>query len=161
MKLFHNLLALAALALATCVGTAPAHAADLSITAANVVKGADAVTESCTAGATITSGQVVYRDSADGQCKLADSNSGAASARSPRGIALHGAASGQPLQILKRGDITIGATMTAGVVYYLSDTPGGICPVADLASGEYPTIVGIAQSTTVLNVLFHESGVAL
>ena len=51
--------------------------------------------------------------------------------------------------------------MTAGVAYYLSDTPGGICPVADLATGEYPTIIGIATSTTVLDVKFHASGVAL
>jgi hypothetical protein len=51
--------------------------------------------------------------------------------------------------------------MTAGVAYYLSDTPGGICPVADLGTGEYPSIVGIATSTTVLNVNFQSSGVVL
>lgn len=57
--------------------------------------------------------------------------------------------------------ITIGATMTAGVAYYLSDTPGGICPVADLASGEYPCIIGIAKSASLLDVGIHPSGVAL
>jgi hypothetical protein len=59
------------------------------------------------------------------------------------------------------GPLTVGATMTAGVAYYLSDTAGGICPVADLATGEYPSVLGIATSTTVLNVNIQTSGVAL
>lgn len=134
--------------------------ADLSITAANVVAGSDAVRESGTAGATVTAGQLVYLDTSDFRYKLADSN-GAAALRVPNGIALHGAANGQPLVIQKGGDITIGGTMTAGVAYYLSDTAGGLCPVADLGSGEYPCIIGIAKSTTVLTVSIQPSGVAL
>lgn len=135
--------------------------ADLSITAANVLAGADAVAKDGTAGATITSGQAVYRDSADDRYKLADNNSATAAVRAPKGIALNSAAAGQPIRVLTEGDITIGATLTPGVVYYLSDTPGGICPVADLAAGEYPTIIGIAESASVLNVKLHQSGVAL
>lgn len=134
--------------------------ADIAITAANVVAGSDAVRESGTAGATVTAGQLVYLDTSDMKYKLADSN-GAAALRVPSGIALHGAANNQPLVIQKAGDITIGGTMTAGVAYYLSDTPGGICPVADLGSGEYPCIVGIAKSTSVLTVSIQPSGVAL
>lgn len=155
-------LALALTCAALLLGTAaPAFAADLSITAASVAKGTNAVIEHGTAGATITAGQAVYFDSAAGTWKLADDNSATAAARSPKGFALNGAASGQPLTVHKSGNITIGATLTAGVAYYLSDTPGGICPVADLTTGEYPTIVGIATSTTVLKVQFLESGVAL
>lgn len=60
-----------------------------------------------------------------------------------------------------RGPITIGATLTAGVAYYCSGTAGGIAPVADVTTGWYVTIVGIATSTTVLDVKFHASGVAL
>lgn len=134
--------------------------ADLTITAANVVAAANAVRESGTAGATITAGQLVYLDTTDMKYKLADNN-GAAALRVPNGIALNGAANNQPLVIQKGGDITIGATMTAGVAYYLSDTPGGICPVADLASGEYPCIIGIARSASLLDVAIHPSGVAL
>lgn len=134
--------------------------ADLTITAANVVASANAVRESGTAGATITAGQLVYLDTTDMKYKLADNN-GAAALRVPNGIALNGAANNQPLVIQKAGDITIGATMTAGVAYYLSDTPGGICPVADLASGEYPCIIGIAKSASLMDVGIHPSGVAL
>lgn len=135
--------------------------ADLPITAASVVPSADAIRETGVAGATITAGQVVYRDAADGKYKLADNDSATAAVRSPRGLALHGASANQPLVIQRSGDITIGAALTAGVAYYLSSTAGGICPVADLGSGDYPTIIGIAESTTVLNVKLHEAGAAL
>ena len=135
--------------------------ADITITAASVVPGGSATTIDGHAGATITAGQAVYRDPTTGRFLLADCDSATAAARSPIGIALNGAASGQPLEVLTRGAVTIGASITAGVAYYLSPTAGGICPVADLSSGDYPTIIGIAKSTTVLDVLIHESGVAL
>lgn len=135
--------------------------ADIVLTAANVIAGTGARKCVGTAGATITAGQAVYMDPTDGKYKLADNNSATAAARVPAGIALHGASSGQPLSIQVEGPITIGGTLVAGVAYYLSDTPGGICPVADLAAGEYPTILGIASSTTVLNLQIQQSGVSL
>lgn len=135
--------------------------ADLSITAANVLAGANAKKTSGVAGETITAGQVVYLDTSTSSWKKADNNSATAAVRSPGGVALNGASTGQPLQVQTDGDITIGATLTAGVAYYLSDTPGGICPVADLGTGEYPSVIGIARSTTVLRIDFVESGAAL
>lgn len=135
--------------------------ADLTITAASVVKGAGAVTKDHTASATITAGQVVARDSSTGLVAPADNNSATAYLRTAYGVALNGGAVNQPIEVCTRGPVTIGATMTAGVAYYLSDTPGGICPVADMTSGEYPTILGIATSTTVLNLNLQSAGVAL
>lgn len=134
---------------------------DISVTASAVVAAAAAVKESGTAGATITAGQMVYRDPADGKYKLADSNGASALIRTPRGIALNGASDGQPMTIAKSGDITMNAVLTAGVAFYLSDTPGGICPVADIGSGEYATSLGIAKSTTVLTLNITASDVAL
>ncbi|MGE4321930.1 MAG: hypothetical protein AB7E60_02750 [Sphingobium sp.] len=135
--------------------------ADLTITAANVVSGAGGILEHGVAGAVITAGQIVYLDRATRKYLLADNNSATLAARSPRGIALNGAASGQPLAVHTGGPITIGATLTAGTAYYLSDTPGGICPVADLASGENAVLLGMSTSTTVLNVDIQNSGVTL
>lgn len=136
--------------------------ADITITATSVAPSANSTTAPGVAGATITAGQVVYLDSSDGRFKLADANSATAAVRSPYGIALNGAASGQPCTVLRSGPITIGATLTAGTAYYMSNTAGGICPVADVTgTGTYPVIVGIATSTTVLDVRFHESGVSL
>jgi hypothetical protein len=160
--MFKRFFALAMTCAALLLGSAsPAFAADLTITAASVVKGSNAVVKHGTAGAAVTAGQAVYYDSAAGTWKLADDNSATVAARTPQGFALHAAATGQPLAVHTGGDLTVGATLTAGVAYYLSDTPGGICPAADLASGEYPTIVGIAKSTSVLAVSFQSSGVAL
>lgn len=133
---------------------------DISVTAANVVAMSDDITHG-TAGATITAGQAVYKDSVTGKYLLADNNSATVAARTPGGMSLHGASLNQPLAVQKSGPITIGGTLTAGVAYYLSGTAGGICPVADLTTGMYPTILGIATSATVLNLDIQPSGVAL
>lgn len=135
--------------------------ADLSITAASVVAGSGAKKLEGTAGASVTAGHVCYLDPTTNTYKLADNDHATAAVRSPAGIALHAAAANQPLTVLTEGPITIGAALTAGVVYYLSGNAGGIAPIADIGAGDYPTIIGIATSTTVLDVLFHEAGVAL
>lgn len=134
---------------------------DLVITPADVVKSSDAVVEHGTAGATITAGQVVYLDSADGKFKLADNDSATAAAKVPRGIALNGAADGQPLAIIRAGDLTLGAILTAGTAYYLSGTAGGIAPVADVTTGDDVVQIGLAESTSVLNVGIKVTGVTL
>jgi hypothetical protein len=153
-RIFASLFALAFLSVS-------AFATDLSVTAASVVAGSSSTVENGTLGATVTAGQLLYKSSTAGTWALADSDSATAEVRSATGIALNGGASGQPVRVLREGTITIGATMTAGVAYYASNTAGGICPVADVGAGEYVGIVGIATSTTVLSVKFHYSGVAL
>lgn len=136
--------------------------ADLTITAANVRSGSGGrVDRSGSAGAAVTAGQVVYADPSTKKHLLADNNSGTTAARLPRGIALNAAATDQPVAVHTSGPITIGATLVPGVTYYLSDTPGGICPVADLASGETSVIIGIATSASVLDVSIKASGVTL
>lgn len=135
--------------------------ADLTLTAASVLPGSNATTRLGTAGATITAGQPVYLDSATSTYKLADTDSATSAVRSPVGFALGGASAGQPLVVQTDGDITLGAVLTAGVAYYLSGNAGGICPVADVASGDYPVILGIAKSTSVLAIKIVEAGVAI
>lgn len=135
--------------------------ADLSITAASVTPGSDSVSETGYLGETVTAGQPIYKSSSDGLWYKADNNSATAAARTPGGIAMNGGAVGQPVRVHKSGDLNMGSILTAGVAYYLSDTAGGICPVADLASGEYPCFIGIAKSTSVLKVNITPSGVAL
>ena len=134
---------------------------DISITATSVVAGTGAIKKACIAGATITAGQAVYLDSTTGKLALADANAAGAEARQPIGIALNGGAANQPVMVQTAGEVTIGATLTAGLAYYLSDTPGGICPVGDIGSGEYVCLVGIAKSTSVLSINIDYSGVAL
>jgi hypothetical protein len=127
--------------------------AALSITAASVVKGTGAVVNNGTAGATITAGQTVYLDTADSTYKLSDADGASALIRSSEGIALNGAGSGQPLAVQIGGDITLGAILTAGVIYVLGDTAGGIMPAADLGASDRVTIIGIAKTTSSLGMI--------
>lgn len=138
--------------------------ADLTITAANVQPGSGAAIRNGTAGATITAGQVVYLDEATtGEWLLADADAASAVARGSGkiGIALNGASDGQPISVQTDGDITIGATMTAGVAYFLSPTAGGIAPYADILAGDFVTLVGVSTSTTVLSLGFKYTAVSL
>lgn len=132
--------------------------ADLSITAANVAAGSNARTTAGVAGETITAGQVVYKKASDGEYYLADADDATEEVRQPDGIALNGASDGQPIDVLLGGDITIGATVTAGTAYYLSPTAGGIAPLADVLSGDDIVLIGLASSASVLRVMIFATG---
>src|SRR5262245_4211763 len=134
---------------------------DLTITPASVLADARSQRTSGSAGVAITAGQLVYLDPTTKKFLLSDTNSATVEARQPTGIALHAAAINQPLAVLTQGDITIGAAVVAGTDYYASDTPGGICPRADVGAGEKVTMVGLAKSTTVIAVDFQYPGVTL
>ena len=113
-----------------------------------------------TAGETIAVGKFVYRDAADSyKLKCADTTTAAKAA--VVGISLHAATSGQPLRILTGGRITLGASLSVGMVYVLSGTSGGgaMCPVTDLDSTEYVTTLGAASTTVVLDLEIWASGI--
>lgn len=133
---------------------------NLSITSANVLAGAGSPAVTGVAGAAIAAGDALYIDTSDSnKLKLAIATSAAASVFA--GIALHAAASGQPITYMTSGSITIGATVHVGTIYVVSATAGKLCPVADLVTGNYVTIVGMPTSTTLLDVYPRSSGLAL
>ena len=138
--------------------------ADLSVTPSNVIAGAGTPTKTGTAGAAIAAGEVVYLDTATtGKWQLADSDAASAEARGRTanvGVALNSAAANQPLVVQTGGPVTLGAVLTAGSAYYLSGTAGKICPLADVSGGEYYVLLGLAASTSVLNLDVQYSGVA-
>lgn len=137
--------------------------ATLVITPANVLASASATKKAGVAGATITAGQLLYKDTDDSnKLKLADAN-GTALQRVVEGIALHGAFVGQPLAYVVRDpDFKCGATVVVGQDYMLaSDTPGGLAPSSDAATGDYVTEIGVGKSTTNLNITgFTSAGAA-
>jgi len=134
--------------------------ADLSITAANVVKYASATTRTGTAGATIAAGDTLYLDSADSLLKLALADTAAKAACV--GIALDGAATGQPVVYLAAGGINPGAAVTVGVYYCVSDNAAGkIAPIADISSTFYPTGLGFATTTSRIEVVLNAPGVVI
>jgi hypothetical protein len=134
---------------------------DVSVTAASVVQGANAVKSTGIFGEAVTAGQVVYLDPTTKKYLKADCNSATAAARQASGIALNGGALNQPATVQTAGDVTIGGTLTAGSPYYLSATAGGVMPAADLTTGEYVCLLGLAKSSSVLTLNIQYPGVAL
>ena len=134
----------------------------IAVTAANVASGTGAITESGTAGETITAGQLVYKLSSDGEFYLAQADD--ADTDAVYGIALNGASDGQPISVLTSGQITIGGTAVQGVIYVLDDAvAGAIVPWGDLTADDtdYLTIIGPGISATVIDVDITVTGVVL
>lgn len=132
--------------------------ADIAVTATGVVKGSDAVTTTKIALAAVTAGQVVYLSSTN-QVAPHDANSGVAEVRVAYGIALNGAAIGQPVVVQTAGDITMGATLGIGIVYLASPTPGGIMPSADAAIGDMINIIGVGKTAAVMKMTLNATGI--
>lgn len=135
--------------------------AAITITPASVVpSGTSYSTESGTAGATITAGQVLYKDTSDSnKLKLADCNASSLAA-TVAGIALHGASSGQPVTYQNSGSLTIGGTVVAGTIYVAGATAGEINPASDLTTGWRTSIIGVATSASVIAIKIHNSDTA-
>jgi hypothetical protein len=132
--------------------------ADVSVTAASVVKTSTTAISEGIAGGTVTAGQPVYIDTTDSSLKGADADVQATSVAA--GIALHGASTGQPLKYATGGNLTFNAGFTVGQVYVVSTTAGGIAPYSDLASGDFVTILGVATTTSNLNIKINATEIA-
>lgn len=134
---------------------------DISITAANVVASSSAVIRRAIAGGTITAGQPIYLDSSDSySAKAADADASASA--NVVGVALNGASDGQPVDyVVEDPSFTPGGTTTAGTPYFASTNAGGICPIADLASGDYVAFLGIGLSSNKLFLRIAASGQAI
>lgn len=137
---------------------------DVSITAANVVPATDGTPSygRGQAGAAITAGQWLYLDTnvTPNTLKLADADLSTAAA-TVVGVAVGGADIGQQITYQKSGRITAGGTLTKGLIYCLSNTAGGIMPSADLSSAEHTSILGVAESASVLKINIFNSGVTV
>lgn len=131
--------------------------ADISITAANVLASANAKTATGIYGETVVAGKALYMNSSDKRLYLADANASPATADCV-GIALNGGGAGQPaIYVEEDPDFTPGGTLSLSVaadsgVYVLSGTAGGIAPMDDLAAAMYPVVLGVAKSTTKMNL---------
>lgn len=128
--------------------------ADLSITAASVLASPLAKREKrYTAGGTLTAGMnVVLND--DEQWVAYDGNGTLNNEYTrKRGITEHGAALNQPVSVVTSDPgLTLGATLTVGQTYVASGTAGGIAPIADLTTGDYPVVLGVARTAALLNL---------
>lgn len=136
--------------------------AELTITASNVVK-VSGNTESGFASEVIDAGEILYKLAGEtNNLALAD-NSTTAKA-TVAGIALNSAlAVGQPVLYAKPQSIVTvaSATLTVGVPYFLASTGGKIELEADVASGEYVSLVALAVTTSNLYIVGYNSGVTV
>jgi hypothetical protein len=124
--------------------------ADISVTAANVVTVSGTITRG-TAGATLTAGLWCYLDPTDNRWKPATTE-GDVTTAAAAGVSLNPAAAGQPVSIQQDGVYTCGGTIVVGTFYVLS-VAGGFAPIADLASGDRPVLVGFGL--TIANMEIH------
>lgn len=129
----------------------------VAVTSANVraLTSHGAVVVPGTAGATVTVGYIVYQAS-DGDWEHADANVSATLATA-MGIAVQSydgedtVAAGNALSVCLRGPVSGWTSLTAGALYYLSDTVGRL----DTAEGAFDRIIGFGMELAgevVLNV---------
>lgn len=130
--------------------------ADFTCTPADIQQTSTAKTRAGIAGETLTAGQVVFRDSADNNyIKAADCTN--ADKYAAVGIALNGAATGQPCDYVEEDlGFDPGFTAAIGDVIILS-TAGLMAPVADATTGDYVVICGVMNGTESMNLQFSEN----
>lgn len=136
--------------------------ADLTINAAAVAASNQAtIRREYPFGAAIGAGQLVYLDS-NLRWQLFDSDStNGANVSDVRGIALNNGANTQPAAVcIADPNFAPGATLTNGVTYYGSITAGAVANDVPNA-GRFPVFVGVARSTSRLNLNPTAAGVAV
>lgn len=109
----------------------------------------------------IAPGDVVAIDPATDRVVKAQATASPSYVKVSEGIALNGAEEGQPVRIAKSGKVALSSTacMVVGVVYCLSPgNAGQLVPHADISAGQLVQVVGLAISTTQLQLGINNSG---
>lgn len=123
--------------------------ADIAITTTEVVPSTTSGDiQHGVAGEAITIGHSVYRKASDSKIYKAVDTSAAAAAC--LGIATSTVvAANQNISFQHSGTITIGASasITAGAIYVVTDTAGGISVESERGAGDYMTIIGIGNAS--------------
>ena len=134
--------------------------ADLSVTVTGVHPySGGTVSSPVQAGEIITEGEPVYLKAADSKYYACDADEAAKALAA--GIAVSPAPAADDYFVMQTaGDIDLGATLTVGEIYCVSNTAGGIMPCGDLSTGEYVTILGIAETASKLAIGITASGIA-
>jgi hypothetical protein len=134
--------------------------ADLSQTAANVAfNDSDVKYRLVQFGEAVTQGMPVYRKAADGKYWKAQNDGTAAEADAVALAMTKGASNGWGI-VATEGNVDVGATLAVGETYCVSNAFGAICPVADVGSTEFPTILGVASTASNLKLKPSTAGVA-
>lgn len=129
--------------------------ADVTQTAANVrVNAAGSRKKEVQAGETVSPGMPLY-ESSDGKYYKAAASS--ATLAAAKGICNGYADNNDYVQIVQQGEMDMGGTLVLGEGYLVSSTAGGIMPLADLSTGEFPHLLGWATTAGNLRVINQET----
>lgn len=128
--------------------------ADYSPTAANVKWNSGKRPRIVKAGATIAAGNVLYKDTSDGEWKKYDADNDPAGLEF--GLAVSDGVDGRDMLICERGaNVNIGFTTTAGTPIVASAANAGeMAPETDLLTGDFYVLVAIGDGTANVNLLF-------
>lgn len=130
---------------------------NLTITPADIIRGTSGqeIVESGIAGATITAGQVIYRDPSDSKWKLAqcDGTTLEAGVATTVAISLHAALANQPISFIRAGELDFGAILSIGTIYVISATAGAIAELADLTTDDYIHLIGVGVSDSTMKLI--------
>lgn len=129
--------------------------ADLTQTAGNVQLMAAGAVQVVQAGEAVTQGMPVYVTSS----KYYQAQNTSAK-DDVKGIALTPAAADEYFVLVSSGKIDLGATLTVGTIYALSDTAGAVRPETDNGSGDYVTLLGVATAADTLELNLIATGIA-
>lgn len=131
----------------------------LAPTAITLQSGCTAITG--TSGEAISAGMPVYLKAADARYYKTTPAVSAATA-TVAGLCVNTVSgAGQSITVVISGSVNLGATLTVGGVYVAGGTlAGDIDPVADLTSGWYVSILGVASTAALLDLHITNSGVA-
>lgn len=129
---------------------------DISITPSAVIPSTSADRRQIVFGATVTAGQTVFKNTTDGKYYLADGND--ATKMPVEGMAIDGGSAAQPgFIVIKDPALAIGSHGAGiGIPLFQSATAGGVCPFADLASGNQTTCLGVTNDAT--HIYFNPTG---
>lgn len=122
------------------------YMANLVITPGSVKASFGARQVTGVAGVAISAGQALYLDT-DGTYKLAIATTLAQA--NFKGVALCESVAGQPVVVARRdSDLDLGATLAVGEAYCVSSsTAGAIAPFSDLGTGDFVSLVGVANAS--------------
>lgn len=121
-------------------------------TAASVLKSDSGATDDGLSLEAIAQGDALYKTAA-GTFGLAINNDTLAKA-TVAGIALNGvAAAAQPVKVVTLDTLfACGFTIASGVGVYVSATAGKMCPIADVGTPKYLSLVGLGVGSNKINL---------
>jgi hypothetical protein len=136
--------------------------ANLSQTPASVAMAGPGRVKVVQVGEAVTQGQPGYLLTTDSKYYQADANASVVAANAV-GIFLTPAATNGYAVFAEGAGLTLnlGATLVRGKTYCVSATKGAICPIEDLTTGDFPCLIGTANTTSTIVTLFNSVGVAI